>query len=201
MKSIALKCPFCGATKEVVKPSSEKTSGGILWSDGVYEDPAAPTPSPVQICPSCGDYYFLDEAESVESDHETDETGMLSLRDTTRAYNQFKEPEMTKEQIKVMYLTLIRTFNNEYRKHPQAVFYEGYGLYVIDKISKELINFENVDIVLKGELLREVRYYDESIEMLERAIKDYPEKDWMIDQIIEQAKNHNYKVFPFRPKE
>lgn len=198
VKSLVLKCPFCGTTKEVVKPNAEPAPGGTLWSDRVYEDPVVPTPSPIQKCPNCGDYYYLDEAESVESDHESDETGNLSLKDTMPVYRQFKEAEMSQEQRKVMYLTIIRAFNDEYREHPGAVFYEGVGLYVIDKISKELINFENVDIVLKGELLREVRYYDESIALLEKAKIEQPEKGWMIDQIIEQAKNRNYKVFELR---
>jgi len=200
MKSLVLKCPFCGATKKVVKPNSEKTPEGILWSDGLYEDASAPVPWPIQRCPECGNYYFMDEVESHESDHVTDETGRPSLRDTMYIYQQFQKSKMTKDQIKVLYLTIIRAFNNEYREYPQAVFYEGYGLYIVDKISKELVTFDNVDVILKGELLREVRHYDESIALLEQTKEDHPEKGWMIDQIIEQAKNRNYKVFPLQKK-
>ena len=40
-----LKCPFCGTDKEVTNPNPENIVGGILWSDGVYENASAPAPS------------------------------------------------------------------------------------------------------------------------------------------------------------
>ena len=196
--SLVLKCPFCGATKEVVKPNPEITPGGILWSDGVYEDPMIPQPSPVQHCPECGGYYLLDEAESHECDHETDALGRVSLLDTKYIYLQYKEVELTEEQRTILYMTIIRAFNDEFRMYPDSVFLEGAGLSRIDRIRGELLTFKNVDIILKGELLRERRRYGESIAMLEKAKKEQPEKSWIIDQIIEQAKNHNDKVFQLR---
>ena len=100
-----------------------------------------------------------------------------------------------------MYMTIIRAFNDEFRMYPDSVFLEGVGLSRIDRIRGELLTFENVDIILKGELLRERRRYDESIALLEEAKKEQPDKGWIIDQIIEQAKNHNYKVFKLRMAE
>ena len=201
VKSLVLKCPFCGATKEVVKPNPEITPGGTLWSDGVYEDPKIPQPSPVQHCPECGRYYLLDEAESHECDHETDALGRVSLSDTKYIYLQYKEVELTEEQRTILYMTIIRAFNDEFRRYPDSVFLEGVGLSRIDRIRGELLTFENVDIILKGELLRERRRYDESIAMLEKAKKEQPDKGRIIDQIIEQAKNHNHKVFKLRMAE
>lgn len=201
MKSLVLKCPFCGATKEVVKPNAKPTSGGISWSDGMYEDPAAPAPSPIQKCPRCGDYYFMDEVECCESDHETAETGRLSLKDTTPAERQYRGANLTNDQKKTLYLTIIRAFNDEYRKYPGACFLEGGGLYMIDQITRQLLTFKNVDNVMKGELLRELRSYDQSVLLLEEAKKEQLEKTQIIDQIIEQAKNRNYKVFPLRTEE
>lgn len=47
----------------------------------------------------------------------------------------------------------------------------------------------------KGELLRELDRFDESVEMLEKAREEQPDMGWLIDQIQEHAKNHDWKIF------
>lgn len=58
-----LKCPYCGATKEVVNLLTGNTFGGKNWSDTKDEFPMLPTLSPIQWCPESDQYYFLHQAE------------------------------------------------------------------------------------------------------------------------------------------
>lgn len=60
---ITVICPNCGKTKKLLSLVSGNTCGGRLWSDTKAEYPMLPQLSPIQKCPRCGRYYFLDDAK------------------------------------------------------------------------------------------------------------------------------------------
>ena len=83
-----LSCPFCGGTKEVMSLVSGNTFGGTVWSDTRREYPMLPEVSPIQQCPHCNRYYFVEQAKhEYDNKKESFELGKL-------AYSQLKEARL-----------------------------------------------------------------------------------------------------------
>lgn len=59
---LILTCPICGSKKAIDSISSGNTFGGIVWSDSKHYYPMLPSPSPVQRCQFCMQYYFLEDS-------------------------------------------------------------------------------------------------------------------------------------------
>ena len=56
-------CPYCGREKYLVAIASGNTIGGMIWSDSKSIYPMLPQTSPIQKCPHCSRYYFLDSVK------------------------------------------------------------------------------------------------------------------------------------------
>lgn len=197
VKSLVLEYPSSVQFKEVLKLMKEAHSGVTLWSDAKAEDPMSIKPSPIQKCPEYENYYFIDHLNSCEQGSESSKPKEFYLGYAIRAYRQF-DGSWTEEQKRILYVEFLHAFNDEFREYPQCEILEGSVLPMIRNVREELLTFDEVDDILKGELLRELRRFDESVEWLEKVKQTQPEMSWLIDQIIEQAKNHNRKVFQIR---
>lgn len=196
VKSLILDYPSSVRFKDALKMMTGHTKEWQLWSDAKLEDPMSTKPSPIQTGPKYDKYFFIDQTdcrELCESDkHEIFDIGMA-----IRAYRQLLG-SATEEQKRVLYVEFLHAYNDDFREHPQGEILEGFVLMMIRNTREELLKLNEVDDILKGELLRELRRFDESVEWLEKVKQTQPEMSWLIDQIIEQAKNHNRKVFQIR---
>ena len=65
-----LTCPHCGGHKYIESIMSGNTFRGTMWSDGKKDYPMLPSPSPIQICPKCGKYYFYEDGKPLSMDFE-----------------------------------------------------------------------------------------------------------------------------------
>ena len=192
--SLVLDYPACVSFKKVLKRLAESGSDGKLWSDAKGEVPMLTKLSPIQKRSKYGNYYFQGEMDCVKSDCESDGFNKFDWSDLMGADRELGKL-LTEEQKKVSYPMLLHVYNDMFREYPGGVVLEGTILSVIRNIREELLQFDEVDTILKGELLRELRRFDASVEMLEKARTEQPDMGWLIDQIVEQAKNHNRKVF------
>lgn len=87
-----LSCPFCGGEKEVMSLLSGNTFGGTVWSDTRHEYPMLPEVSPIQQCPHCKKYYFVEQAQhEYNKKIESFELGSLNFRQLREAKRQWME--------------------------------------------------------------------------------------------------------------
>lgn len=192
--SLILDYPACVSFKEVLKRLAESGSDGKLWSDAKGEVPMLTKLSPIQKRSKVGIYYFMDEMDCGKDDCESGELEKFDWSDLMDADRELGKL-LTEEQKRVSYPMLLHVYNDMFREYPDGIVLEGFILSVIRNIREELLKFDEVDTILKGELLRELRRFDASVEMLEKARTEQPDMGWLIDQIVEQAKKHNRNVF------
>lgn len=92
-----LVCPYCKGEKPVIQLLSGNTFGGSQWSDLKTEYPMLKQPSPVQLCPDCGKFYFTSTAESRQADYYSFEQGNLSYEQAADALKQFNLSALEKD--------------------------------------------------------------------------------------------------------
>lgn len=194
VNSLVLDYPACVSFKEVIKRLAESGSDGKLWSDAKGELPMLTKLSPIQSRSKHHDYYFPDEKDGGNVDCESDELQKFGWPDFVFSDRELKGT-LTEEQKRVSYPMLLHVYNDFYREHPTGEVLEGFIMWTIKIIREALLTFDEVDTILKGELLRELDRFDESVEMLEKAREEQPDMGWLIDQIQEHAKNHDWKIF------
>ena len=197
VKSRVLEYPSSVQFKEVLKLMKEAHSGVTLWSDAKAEDPMSIKPSPIQASPNYDHFFFINPLDYSQDDVGSDKLVEFNLSCAIHSHRQL-ERSLTDEQKRILYVEFLHAFHDMFREYPQGEILEGSVLYTIRVIREELLTFDEVDDILKGELLRELRRFDESVEWLEKVKQTQPEMSWLIDQIIEQAKNHNRKVFQIK---
>lgn len=82
-----------------------------------------------------------------------------------------------------------------FREYPECATEEESAMGIIRGVMEGLMTFDNVEPIMKGELLRELGRFDEAIELLEKIREDCPDMNWVTDKIIEHAENHDKRVF------
>ena len=97
-----LTCPYCGGHKGILSLSSGNTFNLTYWSDGKWEYPMLPSPSPIQYCPHCGKYYYYDDAEKsmVDVNVEEDDVAYLQAQKDGILYfpDSIESPEEEKKR-------------------------------------------------------------------------------------------------------
>lgn len=78
-------CPYCGEKKEIIRLLSGNTFGSVLWSDAKEVMPMCPSASPIQKCPRCGHFYFLEKVLLKEGDKYSEQKGWLDFEDALKA--------------------------------------------------------------------------------------------------------------------
>ena len=199
-----LGCPYCGGTKEVMSLVSGNTIGGTVWSDTRRHYPMLPEVSPIQKCPHCGRYYFIDQAKqrpATDDDSEARSFGELG----TLNYHELKE---AKEQMQFLSLTymqrwiinheLFMAYNDEFKRYPGALGkYPGKeDLEIFDSTVKELLKGldKTKDYNLfHAELLRETGRFDEATETLLRHTAD--EDQWVVEAMLKHIERKDKLPF------
>lgn len=200
-KALVLECPFCGAKKKLISLESGNTFGGKLWSDTKGEYPMLPEPSPIQKCPGCGKYYFIDQAKSSEGDECSFEKGELSYDELKQARCQFENSFDINSKTgykQVLYIELLYAYNDAFTRSDSSSELSNEDVLYFTGVVNELLSSDCTDPILKGELLRELGRFDESVEHLKELQKDNPDMRWVIDPIVNHAlqKDKNPFVIP-----
>lgn len=188
-----LSCPFCGGTKEVMSLASGNTLRGTVWSDTRREYPMLPEVSPIQQCPHCKKYYFIEQAKREYSKDPESEMrsfmnlGKLSFLELKEALKQMESLSLTKMQRWILNHQFFMAYNDAFRRVPKAVAFqpseEDELLY--KKVISELLDGidQSADYELfHAELLRETGCFEEAKAVLSRHTSE--DDKWVVDAML-----------------
>lgn len=185
-----LSCPFCGGKKEVMSLASGNTFGGTVWSDTRREYPMLPEVSPIQQCPHCKKYYFIEQAKMEYSkDPESEmrsfmKLGNLSFLELKEAIKQMESISISKMQRWILNHQFFMAYNDAFRRQPEKVAFppseEDEILYtnVINDLLDGIEHSTDYEL-FHAELLRETGRFEEAKEVLSRHKSE--EDQWVVD--------------------
>ncbi len=199
-----LSCPFCGGEKEVMSLVSGNTCGGTVWSDTRREYPMLPEVSPIQQCPHCKKYYFIEQAKREYSkDPESEmrsfmKLGNLSFNELKEAINQMEAFSLSKMQRWILNHQFFMAYNDAFRRWPETKAFppskEDEALY--KQVIKELLDGidHSADYELfHAELLRETGRFEEAKEVLFRHKSE--EDKWVVDAMLRHINDEDTMPF------
>lgn len=199
-----LSCPFCGGTKEVMSLVSGNTFGGTVWSDTRREYPMLPEVSPVQQCPHCKKYYFIEQAKREYSkDPESEmrsfmKLGKLSFQELKEAIFQMETLSLSKMQRWVLNHQYFMAYNDAFRRQPETVAFppseedKAFYLQVIEELLDGIDKSADYEL-FHAELLRETGRFEEAKEVLSHHTND--EDRWVVDAMLRHINDED--TFPF----
>lgn len=188
-----LSCPFCGGTKEVMSLVSGNTFGGTVWSDTRREYPMLPEVSPVQQCPHCKKYYFIEQAKrEYSNDPESGmrsfmKLGNLSFQELKEAIFQMETLSLSKMQRWILNHQFFMAYNDSFRRQPGTVAFppseedEAFYLQVIEELLNGIDQSADYEL-FHAELLRETGRFDEAKEVLSHHTSE--EDRWVVDAML-----------------
>ncbi|MDE6019360.1 MAG: hypothetical protein K2G85_11190 [Muribaculaceae bacterium] len=186
-------CPFCGGKKELMSLVSGNTFGGTVWSDTRRHYPMLPEVSPIQKCPHCGKYFFMEQAIR---DHSNDvlsecrsfgELGTLNYTELKEAKEQMQHLTLTKMQRWIINHQLFMAYNDEFRRtiNASACKPSEQEMLVFESTVKELLDGIDTSAdydLFHAELLRETGRFEEAMEIL----KQHSSSDdvWVVEAML-----------------
>lgn len=218
-------CPHCGGKKEIVQIASGNTYGAWLWSDTKQVAPMLPHVSPIQRCPTCGHYYFLNQFSCEEGNTYSDEEGWLSFDEAIEAFGElvidnrkyleewnawrlddddkddenseaFKAWLHEEKQKNIELLTIIIAWAfNDMIRNGETPSKEQYDIFRATISSHLKQPILSNNQLLRAELYREIGEFDECLHTLDEYI---PEDDFLANikkDIIDRAQKQDNKVF------
>ena len=190
-----LTCPHCGAKKEVLSLLSGNTFGQQVWSDNKSIAPMLPKVSFVQKCPSCGGFYMMSRQNAEYGEGYSFEQGELSYLETKQAWNSLKEtPDLSEGERLTLLFMLIWAYNDEFTREkakPIIQKEQDFFHYIIDLI----IEFEQLDVLLKAELLREAGRFEDSMNLLNGYSPDDEFHKKFSERLIERCQESEMRPF------
>lgn len=192
-----LVCPYCKGEKPVIQLLSGNTFGGSQWSDLKTEYPMLKQPSPVQLCPNCGKFYFTATAESHQADYYSFEQGNLSYEQAADALKQFNLSALEKDQEIILRLLFVHTFNDKYQREfvskgdlPSEEEKAEFKKQVL-----RLLEIWETEPLVKAELYREIGDFEQCLSILSTLQPDEPLKQKIASQIRQFAIEKKCTVF------
>lgn len=199
-----LSCPFCGGTKEVMSLVSGNTFGATVWSDTRRHYPMLPEVSPIQECPHCHKFYFIEQAKHKHSDDPDSgmrcfgELGKLSFIQLIDAKQQMDALSLTKMQRWILNHQIFMAYNDCFRRHPEKVAFppskkeQKLYLNTIDELLGGIEHSEEYEL-FHAELLREVGKFDESKQIL---LNHSSENDkWVVEAMLKHIEQSDTAPF------
>lgn len=197
-----LSCPFCGGEKKVMTLSSGNTFGGTVWSDTRRNYPMLPEVSPIQQCPHCSKFYFIEQARSrYENDphHESiGELGKLSLSQLLEAKKQMKGLTLTKMQRWILNHQIFLAYNDNYRRNAaeetsvpsdeERLQYESVISELLDGIDANP-SYE----LFHAELLRETGHFEDAARILNNHKAE--DDNWVVDAMLRHINEKDTEPF------
>ena len=185
-----LSCPYCGGTKEVMTLISGNTFGGTVWSDTRRHYPMLPEVSPIQKCPHCGKYYFIEQAKSeyAADNRPACDLGTLNYSDLKEAKREMQHLTLTQMQRWMINHLIFMAYNDEFCRHtsdellkrPTKEDKEVFKT-TVDELLEGIGSSDDYDL-FNAELLRETGRFDEAKEIL---VKHKSEDDrWVVEAML-----------------
>lgn len=199
-----LSCPYCGGEKEVMSLVSGNTFGGTVWSDTRRNYPMLPEVSPIQQCPHCGKYYFIEQAKSRYSDDRESEMrcfgelGKLSFPQLSEAKKQMETLSLTKMQRWILNHQIFMAYNDSFRRNTEETSstpsIEDEFLYrqVITELLDGIDQSEEYNL-FHAELLRESRHFQEAKEILSRHKSE--DDQWVVNAMLRHIEDGDSEPF------
>lgn len=192
--SALLRCPHCGALKEVLQLMSGNTIGATLWSDGKEIAPMLPRVSRIQRCPTCGKYFFYSlDVTAGTSNRYGSQSGELPLEYLKEAFAQIQSIGHYEYSFR---MAILWAFNDRYGNMEQSDIPIEEWEYHMNNV-QDLLQM-GIDNLFRAELYREIGDFDKAIQILETLEVTNDKKDLhnqMIQQAYRQAQQHNRKIF------
>ena len=192
--SALLRCPHCGALKEVLQLMSGNTIGATLWSDGKEIAPMLPRVSRIQRCPTCSKYFFYSlDVTSGTSNRYGSQSGELPLEYLKEAFAQIQSIGHYEYSFR---MAILWAFNDRYGNMEQSDIPIEEWEYHMNNV-QDLLQM-GIDNLFRAELYREIGDFEKAIQILETLEVTNDKKDLhnqMIQQAYRQAQQHNRKVF------
>ena len=185
-----LRCPHCGAKKEVLQLMSGNTFGATLWSDAKQIAPMLPRVSYIQRCPNCGKYFFYtQEVKAGNSNNYGGGTGDLPLEYLKEALTQL-QPTGNDEHI--LRINILWAFNDRYGNMEQSDIPIEEWEYHMNNV-QHLLQM-GIDNLFRAELYREIGDFEKAIQILQ-SLEIADNMRELQRQLLQQAQLHNRKVF------
>ena len=207
-KAKILTCPHCWEKKEVMTVLSYNTFWAIQWSDWKMDMEFDINVSPVQKCPKCSKYYFWYKQDGEEWDQPTFELWTLTYPEMMEAIEQLWTKDLDDEDGYNLYITYLYSYNDWFfrggkkNKHEEVAKDRAIFCSCINELLRYMTNlvqnWKNVPWgwILVGELYREMWEFENCIQWLTDFNNALNWKyTYVINQIIEHAKNEDRKVF------
>ncbi len=199
-----LSCPFCGSTKEVMSLVSGNTCGATVWSDTRRDYPMLPEVSPIQECPHCHKFYFIEQAKHKYSDDPESEMrsfgelGNLTYSQLIRAKKQMEALSLVRMQRWILNHQIFMAYNDSFRREPEKVAFppteEDIKIYngIIAELLDGIDQSEDYEL-FHAELLRESGRFKEAKEILFRHKS--AEDKWVVDAMLRHIEKNDTKPF------
>ena len=216
---LILTCPHCGSKKKIDSLTSGNTFGGRVWSDSKHYYPMLPSASPVQRCPYCMGYYYLEDSNATRMEwprnrndidswdelFSTNEKcwgngyGELSFEETDEAFTVLYPSSDDDRKSSLLFLWLF-AYNDKYggRQGKPAACPES----IKNRhrmVADELCAMYPENKLLVCELLRETGRFEECITaarpLLWMINSEMPYQSSLARQIINHAKAGDTSVF------
>jgi hypothetical protein len=195
-----LSCPHCGGKKKVMSLISGNTFGATMWSDLRRKYPMLPEVSPIQQCPQCSRYYFIDQAKQEEgpSGSHCFELGKLTFEQLKDAKQQFELTTLTKKQKWVINQQLLMAYNDKFQRtradsKPEP---SEEDLHIFENAACELINGMDSSEdyrLFHAELLRELGKFSEAKVLLEA--NESQDNQWIADLMLKHIEDSDRRPF------
>lgn len=192
---IKVTCPHCGDKKELFQLRSGNTCHAKQWSDAKQIAPMLPQLSPVQKCPMCGHYYLLSRISKdaiSQGDSYSNELGWLSFSEGLQAITEIESP--TEHELSTLNIVAIWGYNDIIRsgKEPNETQKNEFITFVASVLKNK--TFAD-NVILSGELNREIGNFDECISILSGYKDDNEYINDIVRAILNKARNRDSKVF------
>ncbi len=180
---------------------SGNTFGGTVWSDTRRHYPMLPEVSPIQKCPHCGKYYFIEQANSRYADDikYSGELGTLNYSELKEAKEQMEHLTLNPVQRWIINHLLFTAYNDEFRRPDKEKSLK------IPTEEDQQIFATTIEALLSGmnssrdyelfhaELLREIGRFDEAKEILLRHRNE--DERWVTEAMLRHIEKEDNLPF------
>ena len=161
-------CPHCKGEKEILSLMSGNSLGGRQWWDLKKELPMLPHVSLVQKCPHCGKYFMTYSVDSREGEDYSHELGKLSHAEMRKAYAQLKDT-LSSEDLTDLLFEYVWAYNDAFqREDTERATPSEEDQKEFQTVVRELVTLAtNQSRIFHAELLREAKFFDEALAIVE----------------------------------
>lgn len=196
-----LTCPFCRGKKEVMSLISGNTFGATVWSDTRREYPMLPEVSPIQKCPHCNRYYFVEQAGMEQSEDPSShcfELGKLGYIELEEAYGQFSQLSLNPMQRWILNHQIFMAYNDAFRRHPETVAFppsiddESFYAQIVDELLNGIDKSPDFEL-FHAELLREIGRFEEAAKVLSGHTEE--DDKWVVEAMMRHIETEDSNPF------